>query len=163
MNKTITTIIGLLLVLSIAPITEARVFMSCEGSCGGGSSVPVVSNEVAQVSNSHFKEDLDKYNVVKISKSIFTSITRSLKFNGVIYKIGFDGKEVTLYDKDKNAVDFPAGLNVEIKPRTLWTRTLVFSRVDETVEPLFKYGLTETEWNALSVTQKNWLIAGGDL
>lgn len=78
--------------------------------------------------NAAFKENLDKHSTVVMSRNVFWTVARDLQFNGVRYKVGFGWNTVKLYDSDKEEVAFPEGLKVSVEPRTLWTRSLVFTR-----------------------------------
>ena len=82
--------------------------------------------------NKAFSENLDKYSEVRISSNMpfwgRESIAREIQYKATRYKIGFSWGGVQLYTKQGVAVDTPEGLNIEVEPRTFWTRTLVFTR-----------------------------------
>ena len=77
---------------------------------------------------SHY--NLDRRNQIEMSRNlpIFGEvIARQIQFNGERYKVGFGWGGVNFYNLDEEKVELD-GLKVEVKPRTFWTRTLVFER-----------------------------------
>jgi len=75
------------------------------------------------------KYNLDKKERVEMSRNVFWSKAREIQYDGERYKVGFGFGTVKLYEKvTGEEVDFPEGLKVEVKSRTLWTRTLVFTK-----------------------------------
>ena len=78
---------------------------------------------------SHY--NLDRRSIVEMSRNIpfmwLESISREIQFEGERYRVGFNGNHVNFYHKEtmeKTNLD----IEVEVKYRTFWSRTLVFSK-----------------------------------
>jgi hypothetical protein len=179
MKKTIAILIGLLMVLSIAPITDARMHMTCEGHCGGGSTytpivAPVTDNGVSHQS---FNGNLDKRDKITIREWKSTVNSEKFVLDKETYRfnflgINFLGREVVrIYDNDDNILAYTwlkkdTGILKFWKDNTKEEKTAVKYEVGRrSTDRMLEIELSKLseDWNDLSVTQKNWLIAGGNL
>ena len=79
---------------------------------------------------SHY--NLDRRATVEMSRSLpilgFEVIAREIQYRGERYKVGFNGRNVQLYEKYSGEKVNPEGLEVNVEYRTFWSRTITFSK-----------------------------------